>query len=187
MYEPFHEAIVNAQLQRLEERISRDGWTDTAVAQTGTFVYVTIRAPAPQVYDYRVRIDMRKFPVDPYWVGFIDPSVPKERWDDASDSDPRYWPWSPMAGLHGSFILSFEGPYRTFWCRECNFPFFVYHGDQRWNPAAWPLDKVVAHLRDAIARAESPSRWRPLQQAALLQVAANARISLPADAGLGAK
>jgi hypothetical protein len=187
MYEAFHEAIVNAQVRRLQDRVITDEWADTSVLQRDAVVYVTIHATAPKAYEYRARIDMKKYPVDPYWVGFIDPTLPIEQWDSASDTDARYWPWSPMPGLHGSFILAFHGPYRTFWCRECTFPFFVYHGERRWNPGAWPVDRVVAYLREAIGQAAAPSRWRPMQQPALLQAAANAHISLPPDAGLGAR
>ncbi len=188
MYAPFHEAIVNAQVARLRERIVDDGWMETSVDEKrGAIVYLTIRASGLGAHEYRVRVDMTRYPVDPYWVGFLDPNILPEQWEGASDTDPRHWPWSPMPGLHGSFVLAFQGPYRTFWCRECTFPFFVYHGERRWNPAAWHLHRVVAHLRDAIAQAEPPSRWRPIQQPVLLQAAANAGVVLPPDAGLGAK
>jgi hypothetical protein len=188
MHQEFHAAIVAANVQHLENRIVRDAWADTAVVlKDGPIVYLSIRSAGITPYEYRVRIDMTKFPVEPYWVGFIDPGLPQERWPLTSDTDPRYWPWSPMAGLHGSFILAFQGPYRTFWCRDCTVPFFAYHGDKRWDPAAWPLDRVVAHLREAIAQAEPPARWRPVQQGGLLQAAANAGVNVPPDAGLGAK
>lgn len=187
MYAPFHEAIVNAQVERLRERIVSDGWTDTSVVHKGAIVYVTIRVASRGAYEYRVRIDMSRYPVDPYWVGFLDPTIPPEQWDGASDTDARYWPWSPMPGLHGSFVLIFNGPYRTFWCRECTIPFFVYHGERRWDPAAWRLHRVVAHLRDALGQAEPPSRWRPIQQPVLLQAAAIAGVLLPPDTGLGAR
>jgi hypothetical protein len=130
---------------------------------------------------------MDQYPVEPFWVGFLNPNLMPERWAEASFSDPRFWPVSPIAGLHGSFILSFQGPFRTFWCRECNFPFFVYHGDRRWNPALWHLSRVVSYLRDAIQRAEPPSRWRPIQREALLQIAAVNGVTLPIGAGEGDK
>lgn len=187
MLQDYHQAIVSAQYGRLLQRSDDEHWGNLHFDRERARIYVTIDVVKPAAHRYVCRIDMSGYPVDPYWVGFIDPSTPRDRWEQASDLDARYWPWSPMPGLHGSFIVTFLGPYRTFWCRECNFPYFVYHGDQRWIPAKWPLDRVVSHLREALQQAEPPNRWRPLQQATLLGAAAQAGIAIPPDAGLGAK
>src|SRR3954463_2119311 len=100
MHQEFHAAVVAANVQRLEDRIVRDAWANTTIVlNNGSIVYLSIRAGGITPYEYRARIDMTTFPGEPYWVGFIDPDLPPERWPLASDTDPRYWPWSPMAGL----------------------------------------------------------------------------------------
>lgn len=187
MFPDYHRAIVDAQYERLKIRAAADQWTGMSIDRDQALIYVTLQAGLPEPYKYVSRIDMARYPVDPYWVGFINPDLPRLRWSTTTDCDPRFWPWSPMPGLHGSFVLTFLGPFRTFWCRECTFPFFHYHGDRLWAPSAWPLDKVVAYLREAVEHAVSPDRWRPMQRPVLLLAAANAGIGLPEDAGLGAK
>jgi hypothetical protein len=187
MFAIYQQAIIDAQFEELKKRIEADHWAGIVVEREETLIYVCYRIETPVTQDYLVRIDMSHYPVDPYWIGFINPGLPRDRWNTASDSDPRFWPWSPMPGLHGSFNLSFQGPFRTFWCRPCTMPFFHYHGDQQWKPGAWDLSRVVAHLRDAIDKAVPPNQWRPLQQQALFALAARAGINLPTDAGLGAK
>lgn len=190
MFGDYHRAIVDAEFDRLNTRVLNDAWTDLKIRREKAVVFTTISVEIPQPYKYVARIDVSRYPVEPYWVGFINPDLAEQNWNTASDSDPRFWPWSPMPGLHGSFIVTFQGPFRTFWCRECNFPFFLYHGlDHRWSPNDWHLDRVVAHLRDALGpgRAEPPVRWRPIQQQALMLLAKNANLTLPPDAGLGAK
>jgi hypothetical protein len=187
MFSDYHRAIVDSQYAQLASRRATDGWSNVSLQHDDACIYVKLQVAMPEEYSYVCRIDMSGYPVDPYWIGFINPDLPRERWRKASDSDPRFWPWSPMPGLHGSFNIVFLGPFRAFWCRECTFPFFYYHGDRRWAPNEWPLDRVVAHLRDAVIKAEPPSRWRPIQRTALLAAAANEGINLPDDAGLGAK
>jgi hypothetical protein len=187
MFEKYHRAIVDAQFDELLTRVKSDGWTDVSVDRDLSQVYVTLTAKSPVLYTYRSRIDMSRYPVDPYWVGFINPDLPRERWSTASASDPRFWPWSPMPGLDGSFILAFQGPFRTFWCRECNLPFFLYHGDWIWKPAEWHLSRVVAYLREAVNQGKAPNRWRPLQRDALFNLAARAGITLPPGASEGSK
>ena len=187
MYDIYHRAIVDAQYELLRARINGNHWNDISVERQGSRIYAHIRATLPEHFEYRCRIDMSRYPVDPYWVGFINPALPPDKWESATDSDPRFWPFSPIPGLHGSFNLIFQGPFRVFWCRECNFPFFYYHGERRWSPSAWTLERVVAHLRDAISEAEPPTRWRPIHQQALLVAAQKAQINLPPSAGIGAK
>ena len=187
MFADYHGAIVDVQYESLKSRAINESWADVSFDREGAHIYVTFQVFSSEPYRYLSHIDMSRYPVDPYWIGFINPSLPRQRWSTASDSDPRFWPWSPMPGLHGSFNIVFVGPFRTFWCRPCSFPFFYYHGEYPWVPAEWPLDRVVAHLRDAVKNAVLPNQWRPIQRQILLVAAANARIKLPADAGLGAK
>ena len=187
MFSDYHRAVVDSQYAQLVSRGAADEWSDVSFQRENDCIYVKLRISMPEEYSYLCRIDMTDYPVDPYWIGFVNPALPPELWGKASDSDPRFWPWSPMPGLHGSFNIAYVGPFRTFWCRECTFPFFYYHGDRRWAPAEWRLDRVVAHLRDAVSKAEPPSRWRPIQRTVLAAAAANEGIALPLDAGLGAK
>lgn len=187
MFVEYHSAILDAQYGSLCKRIADEKWLNTVADRDGHLIYVSVAADLHGAYKYLARIDMQRYPVDPYWVGFINSDLAREHWKTASDSDPRYWPWSPMPGLHGSFNLIFQGPYRTFWCRECNFPFFQYHPDRRWAPYEWPLDRVVAHLRQALETAEPPIRWRPIEQQVILGLAARNGVTLPPDAGLGEK
>src|SRR2546430_477803 len=165
MYLSYHRAIVDAQYLTLTDRIAAERWSDLSVERHEALIYVRLQVSKPRLQEYLCRIDMRQYPVEPYWIGFLNPDARRERWSDLSDSDPRFWPWSPMPGLHGSFNITFLGPFRTFWCREFTVPFFYYHGlERKWSPGHWPLDRVVANLRDAIKRAEPPHNWRPIQQ-----------------------
>ena len=187
MYADYHRDIVEAQFERLASRASREAWQNVSLERDEARTYVKLAVTRPEPYCYLVRIDMARYPVDPYWVGFLNPELPRDRWSTVSDGDPRFWPWSAMPGLHGSFIITFQGPFRVFWCRPCTFPFFYYHGDIPWSPASWPLERVVAYLREAVELAEPPVRWRPIQRQSLIVAAANYRVNLPQDAGLGTK
>lgn len=185
----YHEAIVENQYAALLARVERDEWTNVHAERSGPLIFVSVEVWDRGHYTYLTRIDTRAYPVDPYWIGFLNPNLPRQEWTVASDSDPRFWPWSPMPGLHGSFIVAYQGagPYRTFWCRECTVPYFYYHGDQRWRPREWPVDRVVAHLREALRQAEPPTRWRPLQVPVIQQAGANVGVQIPADGGSGAR
>jgi hypothetical protein len=187
MFQTFHSAILQAQYEALVRRAAEEQWTNVSLQRQDVQIYATIDTHAPAPAKYLCRIDMTNYPVDPYWIGFINPDLPRPDWNNAPDTDPRFWPWSPMPGLHGSFNLTFGGPFRTFWCRACTVPFFYYHGDRPWVPHEWPLSRVVSRLREALGRAEPPTRWRPMQQQVLLALAAQRQIALPADAGVGDK
>src|SRR4051812_24141155 len=90
MDDTYHRAIVDAQYEVLRARISGDRWDDVSVEREGSRIYADIRATQPENFEYRCRIDMSRYPVDPYWVGFINPALPRENWESASDSDPRF-------------------------------------------------------------------------------------------------
>src|SRR6266852_1065587 len=114
MFAIYHQAIVTAQFDELEACARKEDWRDVSFDRDDSYVYVAVRSLAVDTYTYVIRIDLSRYPVDPFWIGFINPSLPRERWASATASDPRFWPWSPMPGLHGSFILVFQGPIRTF-------------------------------------------------------------------------
>jgi len=187
MLSAYQHAIIDEQYKEALERSKEEGWQDISLNRHESFIYARFTTELPKNYTYLCRIDMSRYPVDPYWIGFINPDLPNSRWDTSSDCDQRFWPWSPMPGLHGSFILAFQGPFRTFWCRDCNFPFFIYHSDHVWYPGSWRLSRVIASLRDAIRKAEPPSRWRPLQRETLVLIAGKMGFTLPDGAGSGAK
>jgi hypothetical protein len=182
----YHAAIAQGQFENLERRIVNDGWRDVSVVRDGYLIYLTLerrsgRAPAR----YLCRIDMERYPVQPYRIGFLKPNLPTGERAEASDRDPRYWPYSTFPGLQGSFNIVFQGPYRTFWCRPCTVEYFYYHGDDVWSAAMWPLDRVAASLREAVQHAEHPDQWRPLQVPNLQMIARAQGITLPEGAGLG--
>jgi hypothetical protein len=180
----YHEALIASSVERLRARIAEDGWDGVSVERDGDRVYVGLSGKT--VGDrYLTVVDMSGFPIEPYDIGFIRPdSLPSERhW--ITSRDPRFWPWSPMPGLHGSFNLFFQGAFRVFWCREWTVGYFYYHGqEKRWEPAIWPLDKVVEELRRDVAKAEHPRHWRAVQRPVLLHQAAGLNLTLPAGAGI---
>lgn len=181
----YHSALLGAQFSRLES-VARAEWPEISVARQGALIYVGLeRLSGRARASYRARIDAARYPVEPYRLGFIDPSLQEAEWAGARDRDPRNWPYSQFPGLQGSFNIIFAGPFRTFWCRACTEEYFYYHGEAVWDPAAWPIDRVVSHLREAVQTAEHPAQWRPLQ-VPLIHEAARARgIELPAHAGVG--
>ena len=184
MNAPYHDALIGEQLAQLHRRIEVEGWPGVTVARDGDLIYVGLPG-RPATARYLARIDTARYPVEPYWIGFLDPALAPEDRPRASDADPRQWPMSGVPGLEGSFHVAFQGPYRAFWCRECTVQFFHYHPDIVWDPAAWPLDVVVANLREAVIHAHHPSRWRPLHQPLLRAAAQQRNLQLPDAAGIG--
>src|SRR5215203_5266433 len=150
MDQEYQNALLEGHYSELLSRISSSGWKDVTPIRDGTLIYLELggnpnRPPA----SYLARIDAKRYPVHPYWVGFLKPDLPREEWALALDRDPRYWPFSFFPGLQGSFNIVFNGPYRTFWCRPCTVEYFYYHGQDPWRPSRWPLQEVVANLREA--------------------------------------
>ena len=182
----YKNALLTAQLETLAWRIGNEGWVEVTVERDEDVVYVGLPA-RPATERYLAKIDTAHYPVEPYWVGFVDPALSLSERRRVSDADPRYWPLSGVPGLDGSFHVAFPGAYRAFWCRECTVQYFHYHGAEpgaTWDPARWPLDVVVAHLREAVTRAHHPRQWRRLFQTVLRNAAANASLQLPEGAGI---
>lgn len=187
MHPSYHDALVAAAVAAVVERARADGWSDVTVSREGTMVFVTLLG-AERGDNYLAKIDMTRFPVEPYEVGFIKPVTEGPDRHRVSDRDPRYWPWSPMPALTGNFNLHFQGALRVFWCRDCTASYFYYHGHQpgeQWRPARWPLERVIAHLRAAAQLAIHPARWRPVQRAIIAQHAAQRGAALPEHGGVG--
>lgn len=186
MNRKYQRDLLDGHYRDLLKRASTDEWHDVRLQRTDLLVFLEIEGRSNRVAaNYLSRIDASRYPVHPYWIGFLNPRLPQSEWPLASDHDPRFWPFSSIPGLQGSFNLFFSGPYRTFWCRPCTGEYFYYHGNDVWDPSRWTLSEVVAYLRDAVSHAEHPDHWRPLQQQNLVRAAKAQGIQLPAGAGTG--
>jgi hypothetical protein len=182
----YQERLISEAIRTVEARAAAEPWPDVAVQREREIIFVTMQGVRPGD-DYLTRIDMSTFPIEPYEIGFVDPRASLEDRLHISDRDPRYWPWSPMPGLHGSFNIHFARAIRVFWCRDCTSGYYYYHGREagsRWQPAKWPLVRVVAELRNAVRDAQHPRHWRPVQRPRLLALASERGIQLPANAGI---
>lgn len=180
----YHESLIAKGVETLRLRVTAERWDDVSVERESDTVYVGLSGKNSGDR-YLAVIDASGFPIEPYDIGFIRPDCPESERHRITPRDPRFWPWSPMPGLHGSFNLFFPGALRVFWCREWTVGYFYYHGQQeRWEPASWPLEKVVEELRKDVAKAEHPRHWRPLQRQVLLHQAAALNLTLPASAGI---
>jgi hypothetical protein len=183
MHPEYHAALVRGAVEALQRRAAAGGWTETTVEHIDSTVFVALNGRRAGD-EYLAKIDMSKFPVEPYEVGFVNPRLATDDRMRVSSRDPRYWPWSPMPGLHGSFIIHYPRAIRTFWCRPCTAPFFYYHGaENRWEPGRWPLTTVVADLREAVLEAEHPRHWRAVQRATLFPFAQGRGVTLPPGGG----
>lgn len=186
MHPDYHSSLIESGIVAVKRRAQSEAWADIAVERDGGSVFVSLTG-ALVGDEYLAKIDMSRYPVEPYEVGFIRPGTNVGERNRVSDRDVRYWPWSPMPGLHGSFHIHFHRAIRAFWCRDCTASFFYFHGHEigrRWQPSAWPLDYVVATLRTAVRQAVHPRHWRPVQRANLIGFAAQRGVVLPENAGL---
>lgn len=187
MHPGYHEALVGAGLESLGRRLlvaDEDGLEGVRVERVGHFLYVWATGKRAGD-DYLARIDMSSYPVEPYEIGFLDPGADRAEWDCLSDRDPRFWPFSGIAGLHGSFHVAFFGVIPVFWCERATAPFYHYHGaKESWIPGDWPIDVVVVKLVQALKKADHPRHWRPLGHETLLAAARQHGIELPAGAGV---
>ncbi|MDB4889235.1 MAG: hypothetical protein JWL61_1090 [Gemmatimonadetes bacterium] len=186
MHPGYQDALLTAAETRLRELTVADRLEPYEIQRAQSVFFVPFRTKSP-ADRYLARIDAERFPVDPYEVGFINPETPLAERMNVSSKDPRYWPWSPMPGIHGSFNTTFNRAIRVFWCRECTASYFYYHGgeaDRSWHPARWPLERVVTELIDAASKAEHPRIWRANQRVNLLLMAQQSRIELPPGAGI---
>jgi hypothetical protein len=183
MHPGYHESIVSDALAALRLRATAEQWTDVEVDREGDHVYVRLTGRGPGDM-YLAKIDCTRYPVEPYELGFIRPASARADYGRVSERDPRYWPWSPMPGQHGSFLLTHGGAIRVFWCRPCTASYFYYHGMEqhaRWRPVAWPLHHVVDTLRQSVRLAEHPRHWRSIQRQTLLAAIQGSQVMLPAD------
>ncbi len=186
MHPDYHNAIIESALYAAREHVASEGWAEVTLEREGASVFATF-VGAIAGDRYLARIDMARFPVEPYEVGFIKPETPRSDWLRVSDRDARYWPWSPMPALNGSFVIAFPRALRVFWCRDCTTSFFYIHGHEegrRWSPHAWQLTAVISELRTAVLKAVHQRHWRYNQRPRLVELLAGAGISLPPNAAI---
>jgi hypothetical protein len=143
--------------QRIEEkgRDIRPEWVD------GT-LFVTMYGRGGAEEQYVAKIEPAFYPVGPWRVGFIDPAAKGMGRTQVPDRDPRFWPFSAVAGLHGGFHVSWPGPYRVFVCLPFTTEFFYYHAEHPWQPEVFKLDRMVIELDEALKQADHFSKWYPL-------------------------
>lgn len=181
----YQDAIITAAVAAAQQHARASGWSGVSIERDDDAVFVTLAGPLVGD-DYLARIDFRRFPIEPYEIGFLNPRIAREERRRVSTQDPRYWPWSPMPGLDGSFNIIFARPIRVFWCRPCTESYFYYHGHEegeRWEPAKWPLLHVIDVLHACVLKARHPRHWRPLQRSQLFALAASRGVTLPEGAG----
>ena len=182
----YHQAIVESAVMTLRKRAVSDGSQPLRMEcdRDAVFVWLVGKIKGDE---YVAKVDLSRYPVEPYEVGFIDPATSPENRLKVSDRDARFWPWSPMPGIHGSFNLQFPRAIRIFWCRECTNSFFYYHGHEAgrvWEASKWPLHRVVDELRVAVTKADHPRHWRWLQRSVIEGEARRRGVELPDGAAI---
>ncbi|HEX8145031.1 MAG TPA: hypothetical protein VF553_20865 [Pyrinomonadaceae bacterium] len=146
---------------QLQRRIIEEG-LDIGAEMVGGLVFARIYGAAGQSEPYQLKIGAGQYPVGPWRVGFINPEAEGEDRLSVHDRDPRYWPFSGLPGLNGGFHISYPGPFRVFICHPFTSEFFYYHGDERWDPWAYDLARVVIQLSGEVKKADHFSKWYPL-------------------------
>jgi hypothetical protein len=179
----YHQRLADASERQLRNVITASNWSGVVVEREGDHFFMELPGKNP-LDRYVAHVDMSGYPVQPYHVGFFSPAASLADRYRVSDRDPRFWPWSPVPGFQGSFNITRAGPIPVFWCRPCTSAYFAYHPQDAWLPYLWPLDRVVAELREAVQLAFHPSRWRPVERLQLLAIAQQLNVPLPDLAGI---
>lgn len=144
---------------RLLDRVAEGKWQVEAELVEGTTAVVRMFGLAGPTEPYQVRIQAASYPVGPWRIGFIDPAAQGPTRLAVPDHDPRYWPFSQLAGAFGGFHVGFAGPYRVFVCLPFSTEYFYYHRDQAWRPDVYDLPRVVGELNQAVKLAAHFSKW----------------------------
>jgi hypothetical protein len=95
-------------------------------------------------------VDARGFPLYPFDVGFVDPTLdPSLVRSDTNLKEPKWFPYDGET----RFKTSFHTEPRVFVCIQPGFSqeYFVHHTNEQWNPHAWSLLRVVHQVRSAIS------------------------------------
>lgn len=157
----YQRRLVEDGFARLQRRVREESREIDAEMAGGT-VFARMHGAAGSIEPYLLKVEAGLYPVGPWRVGFVDPEAQGEERLRLPDHDPRYWPFSGLPGLNGGFHVSYPGPFRVFVCHPFTVEFFHYHGDVRWEPWAYGLDRVVIQVSDAVRKADHFSKWYPL-------------------------
>jgi hypothetical protein len=155
----YQRRLIAADFTRLEERLEIDTTLNVRPDWIGDVLFVQMFGPAGESQPYLVKIEPWLYPVGPWRVGFIDPSVEGERRLTVPDRDPRFWPYSQLPGAFGGFHVHFQRAHRVFVCLPFTTEFFHYHGERPWEPYVYDLYGVVMTLNEALKKAVHFSVW----------------------------
>lgn len=151
----YQRCLLRDNVARLQASRAADSTADL----DGTGVFVRLFGPGGRGEPYLAKIEVSDYPVAPWRVSFIDPAADAtDRWV-VPDRDPRFWPYSPIPGLHGGFHVHYPGPYRVFVCLPFTREFFYYHPELAWHPEIYDLPRVICELELALKRAQHFSLW----------------------------
>lgn len=94
-------------------------------------------------------IDAADFPLYPFDVGFVDPSLSEsEAARSINIKNPRWFPYDGET----KFKTEFREAPQIFVCIQPGFSkeYFIHHKAEQWNPRYWTLARVVHQLQLAL-------------------------------------
>jgi hypothetical protein len=144
--------LIERQFACLTEDISAESVLSPPV-MSGTRVVVRVEGirKSGEHDRYLLCIDTDRFPVEPFDVGFIDPSLPATQWDRAELKNPTFFPNDGDDGQQ-RMKTAFHTDPRVFICIQPGFTreYFAHHRDESWNPHAMTLAHIVQQVRNVI-------------------------------------
>jgi hypothetical protein len=156
----YQRRLVIADFAKLEERLEIDRTLNVHPEWAGSVLFVRMFGPGGVSHPYLAKIEPWLYPVGPWRVGFIDPSIEGKSRLAVPDRDPRFWPYSQLPGAFGGFHVHYPREHRVFVCLPFTTEFFHYHGNERpWEPHIYDLYGVVTTLNEAIKKAAHFSVW----------------------------
>lgn len=94
-------------------------------------------------------LDATDFPLYPFDIGFVDPSLDLSNAALCTDiKNPRWFPYDGET----KFKTQFRDAPRVFVCIQPGFSkeYFIHHKLEQWNPRYWTLARVVHQLLVAL-------------------------------------
>lgn len=161
MRDEYRRRIIEDEFAELQAALVADERGEQTDMEGG-IVFFRFFGRSGRAEPYQAKIVPASYPIGPWDVGFISPDLEGQARLSVPDRDPRFWPFSPIAGLNGGIHVSFPGVYRVFVCHPFTIEYFAYHPEEPWRPDVYGLVRVARTLREAVARAEHFSRWVPL-------------------------
>jgi hypothetical protein len=162
----FQRRLIAADFRRLEQRIEEDATLGVRPEWEGDVLFVRMFGQGGDSEPYQAKIEPWLYPVGPWRVGFIDPTVEGAGRLIVPDRDPRFWPYSQLPGAFGGFHVHYPREHRVFVCLPFTTEFFHYHGDNPWEPHTYGLYRVVTSLNEAVKKAVHFSVWREMNYGA---------------------